>query len=115
MFIKNHVQGLWPDECANNGYPGLDKLVCFACHPDQPKYTDTNQNIIRICESLIKDFYDFDNRDLDVPTGAYEECGGWNSSDSYLKPVSDEDPTLGFEVVDGDEVLVFPKSAFENA
>ena len=96
MYIKNHVQGLWPDECANSVYNGLDKLVCFACHPDQPKYTDTHQKIIRVCESLIRDYYGV--KDLNEPTDAFEECGGWNSGDTVLTPLDENDPTKGFEV-----------------
>ena len=95
IHIKNHVQGLWPDECAKNEYPGLNKLVCLACSPEQPKYTyespDGKVKIIRICESLLKQFYG--NENPNEPTEAFEKCGAWSSPDTTLDPVSLTDPT----------------------
>ena len=69
------MQGLWPVECSNNVYPGLDKLVCLACHPDQPLYTqvtdeEKGEGVIRICDSLLRQFYG--NDDMNSPTEAYE-------------------------------------------
>ena len=89
IHIKNYVQGLWPDECSKNEYPGLNKLVCLACSPEQPKYAyegPDGKKIIRICESLLREFYG--NENMDQPTDAFEKCGAWSSPDTTLDPVS---------------------------
>ena len=116
IHIKNYVQGLWPDECSKNEYPGLNKLVCFACSPEQPKYTYSGPDgtkVIRICESLLREFYNHDN--LEEPTGAFEKCGAWSSPDTTLDPVSQTDPSKGFVLNTPDAELIFPKSEFKNA
>ena len=117
IHIKNYVQGLWPDECSKNDYPGLDKLVCLACSPEQPKYTynspDGSTKIIRICESLLKDFYGIKN--LNEPTDAFEQCGAWDSPDTTLDPVNHADATKGFVLTTPDSKLIFPKNAYKDA
>ena len=117
IFIKNHVQGLWPDECSKNDYPGLNKLMCLACNPEQPKFTYTSPDgsvkIVRICESLLREFYG--NENIDEPTSKFEKCGAWSSPDTTLDPVSLEDPTAGFLLNSPSPELIFPKSQFKNA
>ena len=39
--ISEWSKELWPQDCQNDDYPGLNKLICLGCHPDQPKYVDT--------------------------------------------------------------------------
>ena len=68
--------------------------MCFACHPDQPKYTDPVSKVIRVCDSLLKEFYGNDN--LNEPTRAFEKCGGWSSPDTILTPVDPNDRSKGF-------------------
>ena len=112
IAIKNYVQGLWPDECKKNVYPSLDKLVCLACHPEQPKYTDNDKKIVRVCESLLRQYYGNDN--MDEPTTAFEQCGAWSSPDTTLDPIG---PTKadGFILNSPDPELIFPKASFNNA
>ena len=117
IHIKNHVQGLWPDECSKNEYPGLTKLMCMACSSEQPKYTyeseDGSVKVIRICESLLKEFYG--NGDAtNSPTDAFEKCGAWNSPDTTLDPIDVNDPGKGFSLNSPDASLIFPKSAFTD-
>ena len=116
IHIKNYVQGLWPDECSKNEYPGLNKLVCLACSPEQPKYAyegPDGTKIIRICESLLREFYG--NENMDQPTDAFEKCGAWSSPDTTLDAIDKSDPTQGFVLNSPDAELIFPKSQFKNA
>ena len=57
MYIKEHVAELWPSECSHKDYSGLNELACLICSPDQPKYTDTEKKIVRVCKSLIDKIY----------------------------------------------------------
>ena len=34
VFIKDHVAGLWPTDCAHEEYPGLNELACLICSQD---------------------------------------------------------------------------------
>ncbi len=34
VFIKDHVAGLWPTDCASDEYPGLNELACLICSQD---------------------------------------------------------------------------------
>ena len=112
MTIKETVAELWPGDCAGEEYPGQRKLMCLACHPDQPKWTDTENGVVRICESLLREFY---GAKLDERTETFEDCGGWKEPDPVLTPLDPADPTAGYEVAADDPYLVFPKQAFANA
>ena len=78
---------IWPTECSKHTYSGLDKFVCLACSPDQPKYTqfkaDGTPHYVRVCESLLRDYY---GGDLAEPTFKFKECGAWNDPDAHLIP-----------------------------
>lgn len=118
VYIKQHTKDLWPAECSADEFLGLKELMCFACHPDQPKYTDEDKKIIRVCDTLLKQFYGNDspeNVNLNEPTDAFSKCGGWSDPDTILTPVDDTDPTKGFVVSSDDERLIFPNSEFANA
>ena len=119
IHIKNHVQGLWPEECSKNTYPGLRKFACLACSPEQPKYTYTKKDvkIIRICESLLREFYG-NGEDVDAmtrPTSAFQQCGAWSDPDTTLVPLSSTDVLLGYKLDKPDPSLIFPESAFATA
>ena len=105
--------GLWPDECANNDYPGLDDIMCLACSPEQPKYTDIENKIIRICDSLLKLYYGNDN--LNEPTEKFEQCGAWSSPDTTLDPVDTTDESKGFVLNEGSAELIFPANEYPDA
>ena len=111
------MQGLWPVECSKSTYPGLDKFLCLACSPEQPKVTNNvdGRKFVRICESLLRDFYG--NEDMKSPTEAFEECGAWNSPDTILKPNTNDKATTTFYTVGSSENsrLIFPKVEFKDA
>ena len=62
----------------------------MACDPKQPDYVHVEKKIIRICKSLLTQFYlniqypDGDVAVLDGPTEAYENCGAWQDPDPIL-------------------------------
>lgn len=113
-YIKNSIEDLWPSICAKDEYPGLEKLVCLACHPEQPQFThiEGDTKIIRVCKSLLQKFY---GAELDKPTDKFEKCGAWNDPDSTLTPVDVNDPNAGYMLDTPDPRLIFPKSEFKNA
>ena len=88
-------------------------LMCISCHPDQPKWTDTAKKEVRVCRSLIEKFYG--RPELDKPTDAYNQCGGWTDPDPVLTPVDVNDRSKGFTADTDDPILVFPSNAFKNA
>lgn len=105
--------GLWPTECSKETYPGLDKFMCLACSPEQPKVTDVQKKIVRICESLLRDVYG--NEELGEPTEAYEKCGAWNSPDTKFIPITNDRDTTDYIMTSDNARLVFPKAEFKNA
>ena len=105
-MIYASTVGKWPKECENDSYPTLEKFICLGCHPDQPKYTDTSKKIVRVCESLLREYYGNDN--LDERTRKFKKCGGWSSPDVILKPIDINDQSKGYEVTQDDPVLIVP-------
>ena len=110
-YIKSVYSELWPYDCQNDEFPGLDRLMCLACHPEQPKFTDRKKKVIRVCKSLLEESY---GAKLDVRTDKFKKCGGWTTPDSELVPVSDN-PADGYYLSSADPTLVFPNEAFSNA
>ena len=77
-------------------------------------YNKNGIKYVRICESLLRDFYG--NKDLDKPTDAFEECGAWNSPDEILTPNSNDKATATYTLGTSENPrLVFPKVEFANA
>ena len=111
--IKESYAELWPGECQGDYYEGSKHFLCLGCHPEQPKFVDTEQKIIRVCESLLRTYYG--NEDLNKPTDKYEECGAWNDPDPVLTLINEADPSEGYEMDSEDPILIFPKTAYANA
>ena len=132
-MIEAYVKDdLFPSNCPLKDYAGLSQLVCLPCHPQQPDYTDTENKVVRVCDSLLLDFYsqrgwewfdreekEFDyfypERNLDNPTVGFEECGAWNEPDPIVKANDGCDPTKGYELDEPDPELIYPFNAFKNA
>mmetsp|Transcript_9215 Transcript_9215/g.12558 ORF Transcript_9215/g.12558 Transcript_9215/m.12558 type:complete len:110 (+) Transcript_9215:324-653(+) len=89
--------------------------MCLSCSPDQPKFTNVVEGYVRVCESLLREFYG--NDDMSMPTEAFEECGAWNSPNQILIPnnPSNRATTTYTLSTDENDRLVFPKSEFPNA
>ena len=87
--------------------------MCFICHPYQPRYTDYQYKTIRVCDSLLREYYG--NDDLMAATDKFSKCGGWTTADSTLEPVDSNDPNKGFVLNSSDPVLVIPKGTFKTA
>lgn len=116
------MQELWPVECSKDTYPGLDKFMCLACSPDQPKVTVTKdlggsigiKKYVRICESLLRDFYG--NIDLTKPTDAFKKCGAWNSPDDVLMPNDTSNKNTSYTLDKSENPkLIFPNVAYADA
>ena len=115
-YIKDHIGGLFPHECSKKDYAGVETLMCLPCDPRQPTYTDTNKKYIRVCESLLREFYGNDN--LNEKTDKYKECGAWNSPSDILIPIhkKENDPNPSYELGKSEELrLIFPNTAYSNA
>lgn len=84
------------------------------CSPQQPLVTDVERSIVRICDSLLRDFYG--NNNLNEPTDAFESCGAWNSPTTYLLPdnINARDTTK-YVMSSDNAKLIFPKSEYQNA
>ena len=120
IYIKNYNkegEGLWPAECAKVIYPGLEMFTCMSCHPDQPKWTtfdeETGTKIVRVCKSLLREFYG--NDDLSKPTNSkeFKQCGAWNDPDAEVEAVEGSPGT--FEVDVKDPWIIWPAKEFANA
>jgi len=71
--FENLIEGLGPG-CKNPMmYPNIRYFYCLGCDPDQPTYTDEDDNV-RICEDFITKLWD-DYRPQ------YEECGVMRSNE----------------------------------
>ena len=120
-FIKGYVlEGLWPDKCKYRDYHGLSELSCLACHPRQPDFTDSKNKVVRICKSLLRQFY-FNTKypdgdgDLDGSTEAFDSCGAWFEPDPILIANDHSDPEKGYTMEIPDPILVFPGGSYANA
>ena len=114
VYIKDYVLGLWPEECAQKSYDNLNVLACLACSPDQPKYTDQANKIVRVCRSVIEGIYG--QSDLTAHSTKFDECGAWQEFDTIIT-LKDIDLGWkgGYEINQDDPVLIYPGSEFNNA
>ena len=106
------MDGLWPKECASDDHQALHLLACLSCSEDQPKFTDRKKQVVRVCESVLKDIYGA--QDLTKPTDAYEKCGAWSSPDTIITKIGAtwED---GYVMSTPDPVLIYPLTTYKNA
>ena len=69
----------------------------MVCDPKQPSWTDAENSVIRICESMLRTFYMHD--DLDTPTEAFQQCGAWDDPDPVLEAMYADDDILKTKII----------------
>ena len=68
--------------------PDLRNYMCFGCSPDQPKFTDEQNKVIRICKSAAEKVYsrgkDEGGAQLQVKQSGYDVFGLHGKDDKVL-------------------------------
>ena len=76
-YIDSYVKMILSTPCLRK-YPLFEILMCFGCHPNENKYIDKKNKIIRICRGFAEDLWrsgDEDDVDLDKPSTVFDNCG----------------------------------------
>ena len=106
------MDGLWPKECASDDHQALHLLACLSCSEHQPKFTDKEKQVVRVCESVLREIYGV--QDLTAKTDAYEKCGAWSQPDAIMKMKGTE-WSEGYIMETPDPELIYPFTHYANA
>ena len=117
VYIKNVYDNLWPRECEEIAYTGLNTFLCFPCSKEQPRYTDEDSGVMRICQSLLEGVYG--SATLTEKPSAYKSCGIEKVPDPelvpYLKTEKDGSKKLVWKIEQPDTELQYANLIYKDA
>ena len=70
-YIDTFIGQILSPSCVRK-YPLFEILMCFGCHPNERKYINKTENVLRICKSFAEEFW---GANLNAPSTIFDQCG----------------------------------------